>query len=137
MAAVEPSGLFCNLLVPKGAFYPHTTSFTRRSLEELIPVSATVCWGVLPSLSCVEGASPGPAQDLGMQDAVGWLGEDHKKRLVIRDHNVAVLCGHTGALRWEDGGRKEDFCCLGEPQGWREGGRDRKCSISGDADNLL
>lgn len=37
----------------------------------------------------------------------------------------------------EDRGRREGFCCLGELWGWREGGRDRKCSISGDADNLL
>lgn len=48
-----------------------------------------------------------------MQDAVGWLGEDHKKRLVIRDHNVAVLCGHAGALRWEDGGKEGGFLLPG------------------------
>lgn len=59
--------------------------------------------------------------------------------------DMTVPCSQVAAPKQERGGgqgregEREGFCCfgLGEPRGWREGGRDRKCSISGDADNLL
>lgn len=128
------------LIVPKGGLYPLCYHLLLKEPTELIPMSATECWGALlclPLLWSISALGSGGRTQ-------GWPGEELDLGSKADDgppHGSTLWtdsCPETRAWQrtWE-GGRDLFAWAWVSSWGWSKGGRDRKCSISGDADNRL
>lgn len=97
MAAAEPRRRCHKLLVPKGRFYPlcHHLLLKEKPTEQLIPISAKVCWGAfLPLSPAVEHLwTQLRRQDAGYMG--GQVGSWVQEMRLMMDHHIAVPCGQV------------------------------------------